>query len=178
MVKKNTWTNELSTIIVLGSLGGVASAPIGYIGRLLSTIPFLTPVFSQAFSGVHVFWLILAVNLVGRRGASTMTGALKGLVEAFLFSHLGILVILISTIEGIVMDVVFYVLGRYNRFSIYLAGGFSSASNVIALIPILQLPVMIVVLMFFSSYISGLLFGGYLGKQVFKALPLSFKGIL
>jgi hypothetical protein len=106
-----------------------------------------------------------------------MTGVLKGLVEAFLFSHLGILVILISTIEGVVLDSVFYILSSDSRFSIYLASGFSSASNVIVIASILQLPTITVALMFFSSYTSGIVFGGYLCRQVFKALPPNLSNI-
>jgi len=176
-VNKSIWTKEFSVIIVLSALGGAASAPIGYAGRLLSTFPFLSPIFAQALSGLHAFWLIFAVTLVRRRGAGAMTGVLKGLVEAFLFSHLGILVVLISTIEGAVVDIVVYVLGRNERISMYIAGGFSSTSNVIVLTPILQLPTITVALMFISSYASGIVFGGYLGNSVFEALPSNLKNI-
>lgn len=177
LVKKDVRIKELSSIIILSALGGIASAPLGYAGRLLSTLPFLSPITSQALSGLHVFWIVLSALLVGRHGSATMTGVLKGLVEAFLFSHLGILVILISAVEGVVVDIMFYVLKKNNSISIYIAGGFSSASNVIVLIPILHLPTIVIALMFLSSYVSGLIFGGHLSKLVFKALPSNLQNI-
>jgi hypothetical protein len=56
-VNKKMWTREFTALIVLSALGGAASAPIGYAGRLLSTLPFLSPIFSQTLSGLHIFGL-------------------------------------------------------------------------------------------------------------------------
>jgi len=161
-------------MIVLGALGGVASVILGYAGRLFTLIPFLYPILSQTLSGLHVFWLILAAILTRRGGAGMVTGILKGLVEAFLSSHLGVLVIFISIVEGLFIDMILYVLGKNKLSSIYVASGLSSASNVIVLISVVKFPEVIFFFMFLSSFLSGLVFGGYLGEYVFKILPTSF----
>lgn len=97
-----------------------------------------------------------------------MTGVLKGLVEMFLFSYHGIFVLLISSVEGIMVDIVLTITRRTNTPSICLAGGLSSASNVAVtqflLIP--HLPKAIFIFMYLTSFLSGLVFAGYLGKRV------------
>jgi len=103
-----------------------------------------------------------------------MTGFLKGFVELFLFSCRGIFVLLISVVEGITVDIVLTILERISIPSIYLAGGFSSASNVVVL-QLLLLPSLtpaILVFMYSTSFLSGLMFAGYLGKRVLETLPL------
>ncbi|MGD0328924.1 MAG: hypothetical protein ABSB40_00585 [Nitrososphaeria archaeon] len=62
-------------------------------------------------------------------------------------------------------------------YSEYLVSGFPSSINVIVLMPILQLPTITVKLIFFSSYTSEIVFGGYLCRQVFKALQQNLKSI-
>jgi ABC-type thiamin/hydroxymethylpyrimidine transport system permease subunit len=96
---------------------------------------------------------------------------LKGLVEAFLSSHLGLLVLTISAVEGLSAETVFYLTRKRSPCSVYFAGGFSSASNVAVLTLVLDLPHIIFALMFLSSFLSGLLFGGYLGQKVYRTLP-------
>ncbi|MGQ9781984.1 MAG: ECF transporter S component [Nitrososphaeria archaeon] len=164
-------SREISIAVVLAALGAVGSVTLGYAGRLLSSIPLLSPILSQALSGLHVFWVILAFLLAQKEGISTLTGILKGMVEAFLSSHLGLLVVLISAIEGLSVDIIFYMTGRRSPYSVYLAGGISSASNMIVLTLVLDLYPIVFIIMFLSSFLSGLLFGGYLGQRVYRALP-------
>lgn len=159
---------ELSFIIILSALGGAVSVPIGRIGDLLKTIPGIPFGSSQALSGLHVIWLVLAAGLVKKTGSGTMTGVLKGLIELCLFSFHGIFVLLISTVEGLIVDAVFIFARRNNTPSICLAGGLSSASNVAVLQLILlpRLPAAILAFMYLTSFISGLAFGGYLSKRI------------
>jgi ABC-type thiamin/hydroxymethylpyrimidine transport system permease subunit len=158
---------ELSLIIILSALGGGVSVPVGYAGNMLKSVPLLPLGTSQILSGVHVIWILLAGTLVSRRGSSTVTGVLKGLVELSLFSYHSVLVLLISAVEGVVMDLSFALLGRQNRSSIYLACGLSSMSNVavLRLTILTKLPLPVIAYMGVLSFISGALFAGYLGRR-------------
>jgi ABC-type thiamin/hydroxymethylpyrimidine transport system permease subunit len=160
-------------LIVLSSLGGSTSVLVGYASQLLSSItlfPFVTP---QLLSGLHVFWLTLAGLLVEKRGSATMTGALKGLIEASFFSHIGAFSFAVSLLEGAAVDLVFAVLKKKHKASIYLAGGLSSASNLIIVqfffLP--PLPILVYALAYSAAFLSGLVFGGYLTRQVLKIIP-------
>jgi ABC-type thiamin/hydroxymethylpyrimidine transport system permease subunit len=164
---------DLAALIVLSSLGGSTSVLVGYAGQLLSSItlfPFVTP---QLLSGLHVFWLILAAMIVPIHGSATATGALKGLIEASLFSHLGPFSFSVSLIEGAVADLVFALLKKNHVFSVYVAGGLSSASNllIVQLFFLPPLPILVYVLAYFAAFLSGLLFGGYLTTKVLKVIP-------
>jgi hypothetical protein len=57
----------LGTLIVLSSLGDSTSALVGYAGELLSSITVLPFVAPQLLSGLHVFWLILALTVFSLR---------------------------------------------------------------------------------------------------------------
>jgi len=158
---------ELSLIIILSALGGAVSVPIGYAGNLLKTIPLLPFGTPQILSGLHVIWILLAGTLVKKTGSSTIAGILKGLIEVTLFSYHGILVLLISTAQGVTMDLVLAALGRKNVFSLCLASGLSSSSNVIVLkLTFLRhLPLPLFFSMYAFSFVSGVLFAGYLAKR-------------
>jgi len=160
-------SRELALIIILSSLGAVVSVPVGHAGNLLKTVG-LPPGASQLLAGIHVLWLILAAVLVERRGAATMAGVLKGLVEATLFSYHGVLVLLISVVEGCVVDLVLLPLDKNDAKSICVAGALSSASNVavLQLAMMLPLPSAVFASMYLASFVSGLIFAGYLGKRV------------
>jgi ABC-type thiamin/hydroxymethylpyrimidine transport system permease subunit len=120
-----------------------------------------------------VFWLILAAMMVSIHGSATAAGALKGLVEASLFSHLGVFSFAVSLTEGVVVDFVFVLLKKNRTFSVYAAGGSSSASNllIVQLFFLPSLPILIYALAYFAAFLSGLLFGGYLTTKVLKVIP-------
>lgn len=164
-------SRELALIIILSSLGAVISVPVGHAGNFLKTLA-LPPGASQLLAGVHVLWLILAAVLVERRGAATTTGVLKGLVEMTLFSYHGILVFLISAVEGLVVDLVLLPLKKNDTKSICIASGLSSASNVAVLqfAAMLPLPLAVFASMYLASFVSGLLFAGFLGKRVLDVI--------
>ena len=170
-------SRELSLIIILSSLGGVMSVPIGYAGNMLKAIPGLPVGSSQALSGLHVLWLLLASVLVRKRGAGTMTGIIKGMVEMCLFSHHGVFVLIMSAVEGLIVDIVLSLLRRVNTRSLCLAGGLSSASNVsvtqFMIVP--QLPLFVFAIMYMVSFVSGLFFAGYLGKRALDIISNSIR---
>lgn len=166
-------SRELALIIILSSMGAVISVPVGYAGNFLKTIPGIPLGIGQILSGVHVLWIILAATLTGRTGAGTLTGVLKGLVEVTLFSYHGPLVLIISTVEGVVVDVALLLFRKNDAKSAYLAGGLSSASNVTVLqfVMMLPFPPAVFAFMYLTSFISGLLFTGYVGKIVLRIVP-------
>lgn len=164
-------SRELALIIILSSLGAVVSVPVGHAGNLLKTVG-LPPGASQLLAGIHVLWLILAAVLIERRGAATTAGVLKGLVEATLFSYHGVLVLLISAVEGLMVDIALLPLDKNDARSICIAGGLSSASNVAVLqfAMMLPLPSAVFASMYLASFVSGLIFAGYLGRRVLDVI--------
>jgi len=163
---------KLVILILLSALGGFTSVLVGYAGNFLSLIPLATSISGQLLSGFHVYWLILSVYILRRTGSATATGALKGLIEMMLFSHLGILVLLISFVEGLVVDLAFFWFRKTGFLSFCVAGGFSAASNVVLLqfflIP--SLPLAMYVAMYLVSFFSGVLMGGFLALKTTKSL--------
>jgi len=166
---------ELAIIIILSSLGAVVSVPLGHAGNLLKAIGGMPPGASQLLAGVHVLWLLLAAVLVEKRGAATMTGILKGLVEMTLFSYHGILVLFISAVEGFMMEILLLPLDKNDTKSICIASGVSSASNVAVLqfAAMLPMPLAVFASMYLASFISGLMFAGLLGKRVLEIISRS-----
>ncbi len=170
---------DLAALLVLSSLGGSTSVLVGYAGQLLSSVTLFSFAAPQLLSGFHVFWLILAAMMVPMLGSATVAGALKGLIEASLFSHLGPFSFVVSLLEGAVADLVFALLKREHKATVYFAGGLSSASNllVVQLFFLPSLPLMVYALAYSVSFLSGLLFGGYLSMQVLKAIPANLRAV-
>jgi ABC-type thiamin/hydroxymethylpyrimidine transport system permease subunit len=176
-VEKRVWTKNLAVILIFSALGSISSVLVGYAGCLLATFTMLSFVVPQLLSGLHVFWLVLTALIVPTRSSATATGALKGLIEAALFSHLGIFSFAVSLTEGIVVDLVFALIKKRHKLSVYVAGGLSSASNLI-IIQVFFLPTqptLIYASAYFAAFLSGLLFGGYLTTEVQKTIPQTAK---
>lgn len=161
-------SRELSLMIILSAIGGGASVPISHASNLLKAVPILPFGTPQIVSGLHVIWILLAGILVKKPGSSTVTGVLKGLVELFMFSRHSVLVLLISAVEGAVMDFSLAILGRKNSASLCLSCGLSSSSNVLVLWLALlrRLPLPVVAYMYAISFVSGVLFAGYLARRL------------
>jgi len=150
---------------------------VGYAGELLSSVTLLPFASPQLLSGLHVFWLILAAMIVPMRGSATVAGALKGMIEASFFSHLGLFSFTVSLLEGVVADVALALLKRNRAFSVYVAGGLSSASNllIVQVFFLPSLPILIYGLAYFAAFLSGLVFGGYLTIRVLKVIPANLQ---
>ncbi|MBS7638400.1 ECF transporter S component, partial [Candidatus Bathyarchaeota archaeon] len=148
---------DLAVIILFSSLGGALSVPVGHLGNFLKTLPGLPLGTSQILSGIHVLWIILSVGLTRKIGSGTLTGLLKGLVEFFMLSFHGALVVVISLVEGLIADLVFTAIRKINTVSLCLAGALSSSSNVfiVKYIIVPSLPLSIFTLMYVISFISG-----------------------
>ena len=175
--EERIWTKNLAVILVFSALGSVNSVLVGYAGRLLSTLTIFSIIVPQLLSGLHVFWVVLVKLLLPKHGSATAAGALKGLIEASLFSHLGVFSFAVSLMQGAVVDLVFALLKKKRSYAVYVAGGLSSASNLI----IIQLfflpaqPTLIYASAYIAAFLSGLLFGGYLTAKVLKVVPANFQ---
>jgi energy-coupling factor transport system substrate-specific component len=159
-------TRDLVTIAVLSALGGALSTFVGYLGLLLNTAVGTPFGAGQFLSGLHVFWIVLAAGLIRKTGSATAAGLLKGFVEFFTGSTHGIVVVLVSLIQGLIIDIGFYAIGQRDSLPFwYIIGGFAAASNVL----IFQLfffsgaPHIFLVLLIILAFSSGIIFGGYFG---------------
>jgi ABC-type thiamin/hydroxymethylpyrimidine transport system permease subunit len=165
--KRGFGTRDWATIAILSSLGATLSVTANYAGDILKAIPFLPFGSKQLIAGIHVLWITLAISLTGKTGTGTVTGILKGLVEMTLFSSHGVTVIIISTLQGMIVDVVYRLL-KDNKYSIYIAGGLSSMSNVAVLqfLLLFSFPSSVFAVMYVSAFISGVFFSGLIGVRV------------
>ncbi len=163
-------TKEIAVIVVFSALGAVMSVPVGYLGNYLKTFPAIPLGTGQILAGVHVFPLALTIMLVRRRGAAAATGAVKGLVEAVLFSFHGFSVIMMSGVQGLVLDAAAMFFGYDSRIGLCVGCGLSAASNVAYLQFFLMLgfPWEVFTLMYALAFVSGAVFGGYLGDTFYQ----------
>ena len=143
------------------------SVTANYAGDVLKAMPFLPFGSKQLIAGIHVLWITLAISMTGKAGTGIATGVLKGLVEMTLFSSHGVTVIIISTLQGMVVDAVYWLL-KDNRYSIYIAGGLSSMSNVAILqfLLLFSFPWSVFAVMYASAFVSGVFFSGLIGVRV------------
>lgn len=164
-------SKELATIIIFSSLGAIFSVPIGHIGNYLKTIPFLPLGTGQILAGLHLIMITLTALRLRRFGTATITGLIKGLVEAVLFSFHGLPVIAMSGIQGIIIDLSLRVLG-YNSKGTTIGCGLSAASNVLFLQLIIRLPFpsSVYALMYLLSFTSGMILGAYPSNLIHKMI--------
>jgi ABC-type thiamin/hydroxymethylpyrimidine transport system permease subunit len=124
-------TRDLVTIAIIGALGGIFSVYMGYIiTDAYNAIRVWFPV-AESLSGVHVIWIVLVLGLTNKKGTGTLVGLMKGIVEFFMGSRLGLFVVLLSLIEGLFAEIGFWPLRKYRKASYLLAGGLGTASNVV-----------------------------------------------
>ncbi len=171
-------TRELVTIALLSSLGGTLSTFVGYLGNMVNMalgVPFGA---GQFMAGLHVFWIVLIRVMVPRTGAATIGGLLKGVVELFTGSTHGIVVVVISLIQGITLDIVATVDRRPNiatlqsRLIWWSGAGIASASNVLVfqLFYFANAPWQLLVVIMLLAFCSGVIFAGYLAGETLEFL--------
>ncbi len=174
--RTNVFTlQELLTISVLAALGGMSSSLVSLTGKALSAA---TGMFGglQLLAGMHVLWLVLALGLVRKPAAASLTGLLKGAVELFCGNPHGLLVLAYSGLAGLAVDSVWYVLGRRHHPVVYgLAGGAATLSNLLMIVLIFSLPIgggVLAGLALVASvaFASGVLLAGLLGWHLLAVL--------
>lgn len=159
----------------LSALGGITSTYVNMIGDFFQSL-FGFAGTTQWAAGLHVIWLMLASALVGKPGAATLTGVIKGFVELFTGNTHGILVVIVDIIAGLVVDLVL-LLSKKKRPNIlfYLAAGLAAASNVVVFQVFASLPadMLAFVAILATSVLalgSGVLFGGVMTRSLVLAL--------
>ncbi len=162
-------TKQLSLIVVFSALGAIASVPIGHLGNYLKSIPFLPLGSGQALAGLHLIMIVLSTLYVRKPGAAAMTGAVKGLAEAALFSFHGIPVIVMSILQGAIIDVVLALMD-YTTNAVLIGCGISAASSVMFIQFFLgkPFPMVVYALMYVLATTSGVVFGGYSGNKLYQ----------
>ena len=162
-------SRQLSLIIVFSALGAIASVPIGHLGNYLKTVPLLPFGTGQILAGLHLIMIVMTALYVKKPGSAVMTGSVKGLSEAVFLSYHGVPVIVMSVLQGAIIDLVLYVMG-YGTTAIILGCGLSAASNVVLIQFFLgkPFPLSVYVFMYVLSFTSGAILGGYSGKRLYQ----------
>jgi energy-coupling factor transport system substrate-specific component len=171
--KKPYLSNQnLLVIAVLSGIGGVMSTYIGYLGNLFNAmlgVPFGA---GQFLSGLHVFWIILAAGLVKKPGAASLAGLLKGCIEFFTGGTHGITIIIVSLVQGIIVDLVLIIFRKYSLTILSLAGGLAAASNVLVFQTLYFSGVAwgYIAFIAFFAFVSGIIFAGFFGRHVLNII--------
>ena len=168
-------TKDLVTIALLSSLGGVLSTYVGYLGNLMNHIVGVPFGAGQFLAGLHVVWLVLAIGLTKKKGAGTVTGVVKGIVELFTGSTHGIVIVVVSSIQGVAADAVLFsdrAKERRNYVSYAMAGGLSSAMNVIIFQAFFfaGVPWILIAMLCMLAFASGMIFGGWLSIEMLQTM--------
>ncbi|MGI6413031.1 MAG: ECF transporter S component [Syntrophomonadaceae bacterium] len=166
---------DLLVIAILSGIGGVMSTYIGYLGNLLNRLLGVPFGAGQFVSGLHVFWFILVAGLIRKPGAATAAGLLKGIIELLTGSTHGIAIVLVSLMQGLIVDLVLLVTRRHNLGSYMLAGGISAASNVFVfqILYFSGVPIAYLLLIGFLAFVSGVLLAGSFGHSVLEIVLLA-----
>ena len=108
--------------------------------------------------------IVMTPLYVKKPGAAVMTGAVKGLAEAVFLSYHGLPVIVMSALQGAIIDLVLYLMG-YGTTAILFDCGLSAASNMVFIQFFLRkpFPLSVYVFMYVLSFTLGAIFGGVLG---------------
>ena len=167
--------HDLLVMAALAALGGVSGSAVSWIGTSVHAVTGI-PGGLQFMAGIHVLWLVLAVGLVGKPGAASATGLLKGAVELLSGNPHGLIVVLMSGLGGLCVDLVWVLTGRRDRLVAYmLAGGLGAASNLLVFKFIYSLPAHRMVTLGLAAlgavaFVSGALLAGVLGWSLMGAL--------
>ncbi len=163
---------DLLIIAILSGIGGVMSTYVGYLGNLLNRIFGVPFGAGQFVSGLHVFWIILVAGLVRRPGAATAAGLLKGVIELLTGSTHGLVIVLISVFQGVLVDIVLLVFKRYTLTSFIVAGGIATASNVFVfqILYFSGAPLAYILFIALLALISGILLAGSFGHSVLEII--------
>ncbi|HHX27721.1 MAG: ECF transporter S component [Bacillota bacterium] len=161
-------TRDLLIIAVLSGLGGVMSTYVGYLGTLLNNLLGVPFGAGQFVSGLHVFWIVLAAGLVRSFGAGSLCGLVKGTVELLTGSTHGSVIVIVSLVQGLVVDLLLAGTRRRSVLSYITGGAIASAANVIVfqLVYFSGAPWGYLAFITFLSLVSGALFAGGFGYSV------------
>ena len=166
---------DIVLIALLSAVGGVLSTYIGYLGNLINRlfgVPFGA---GQLIAGLHILWPLLARAFVGRFGAGTLTGLTKGAVELFSGGTHGVIILLVSAVEGLFVDLGLGITRKRRLAVTMVTGAVSSAANVFVFQAVYfsGVSATYILMMAGLSAVSGAFFGGYLAWDLERLLVAS-----
>jgi len=175
-LKKRQYYYETSDLVIIAlfcALGGILSTFIGYLGNLINRILGIPFGGGQIIAGLHIFWIIFIYLLTNRKiGVAFFAGIVKGFVEFFSGSAHGILVLLISGTQGLIIEIILIIfLSSNNKLIISFASALASASNVFIQQLIFfnsQIPPLFIAFISSISFVSGFILGGLFPIAVFN----------
>ena len=158
-------------IAILCCLGGITSTYVAYIASAFGSLTGI-PMGGQMLSGLHVFWIILILAIVNKKGSGALAGVLKGFVEFITGGHLGILAIPTSFLEGVFAEIGFWPFKKYKTLSFVIAGGLGSWANILVTQTIFNSFPGLYMFGTFSvfAFASGMVFAGYMGLGIVRIL--------
>jgi len=164
-------TKDLLMIAILSCLGGVASTYVGYLASSFGSLTGI-PMGGQLLSGLHVFWIVLAMAIVNKKGSGALAGIVKGFAEFVTGSHLGILVLPTSLLEGIFAEIGFWPFKKYRTISFIIAGGLGAWANLLVTNTLFNAfpGIQIFGTLSVFAFASGAIFAGYLGLGIVRVL--------
>ncbi len=71
-------------------------------------------------TGLHVFWLILVLALVDKKGAGLVAAILDNVVQFMMGSRLGVFVLPVGLLEGIFAELGYWPLKRFSRTLVFM----------------------------------------------------------
>jgi len=133
------------------------------------------PMGGQLLSGMHIFWLVLVLVLVDKKGSGLLAAVLDNVVQFLLGSHLGIYVIPVGIMQGIFAELGYWPLKKYRTVAIVIAGGLSSWANLLVMQFLLNMfgNVYIFGTVSIFAFVSGMILGGCLTIGVVQILQES-----
>ncbi|MBN1677584.1 MAG: ECF transporter S component [Candidatus Thermoplasmatota archaeon] len=168
-------TKDLVTVALLSALGGILSTYVGYLGNMVNHIFGVPFGAGQFMAGLHVLWMMLALGITKKKGVGTLTGVLKGVIELFMGSMHGVVIVVVSAVQGLLADLFLFsdkAKAERGIVSFTMAAGVSAASNVI----VLQLfffsgvPLILILMLCMLAGASGVIFGGGLAIEMIESL--------
>jgi energy-coupling factor transport system substrate-specific component len=168
-------TKDLVTIALLSAVGGAMSTYVGYLGNLVNHIVGVPFGAGQFMAGLHVLWIMLVVGITRKKGTGTATGVLKGFVELFMGGTHGIVIVVVSAIQGLLVDLLLLSDKSKEDMNIYrysLAGAAASASNVLVFQAFFfsGVPFMFIAMICMLAAASGIIFAGWLSIEMLQTL--------
>ena len=173
--------HETLIMAALAALGGVSGAAVSNVRAALHTFVVLPGGIGMQFlAGIHVVWLVLAVGLVRKPGAATITCLLQGGVEVLSGSPHGVLVLVYTGLAGLCVDLAWILLGRRDHLVVYvIVGALGTATNALV-IPFLTSfsygkhgVVVAVLILAGVALVSGAVLAGLLGWWLLRILRMA-----
>jgi ABC-type thiamin/hydroxymethylpyrimidine transport system permease subunit len=124
-------TRDLLVIAVLAALGGVLSTYVSYLANMINHLVGVPFGAGNVVAGLHVLWLLLMIAITRKMGAGLIGGAVKGFVEFITGNPHGIVVVAISTIEGLGAETGYWPFRQHRTLAYMLGGGLGAFANVL-----------------------------------------------